>query len=376
MSDTIENAVTCGIEYEFETVTPEKIMETFNIKSWRTTHDASIESEGLYLNSTRILIPKSDNKILRLLSYQTATIGTEMVSRILNSDEKELYEQIKLITNIATSLGEPEETQRSGVHFHYSFSNPSLRMLKSIVRLAKYLESVFFYIGGMGYKFRGTENDSIYCRPITKSGPCCVKLNGSGWSQVFNIYRLLETKTVEEFWNIYGDLGNHTRRYNPVRYHWINLFPMFQGPEYRGTLEFRVFNKSQNPLFMFSAAMLCKKFVEYAIKSSFESLKEENLLKENSIFSYQSKGEIKESLIKFAELSDLDENSLKTLLLIIDKTPQISLDGGYVKSHIYSTQMRRELQNYWGGNYSPKCISEDEIKNPTFVDIHVLRGES
>jgi hypothetical protein len=373
----IQNSVTCGIEYEFETTTPDKIMSDFNIKSWRTTHDASIESDGIYLNSLKIIIPKTDSKILRLLSYQSVVVGTELVSRILNSDDSDLFQQIKLITNIATSLGEPIETQRSGIHFHFSFSNPSLRMLKSIIRLAKYLESVFYYVGGMGYRFRGIDNDSVYCRPITKTGPSCVRLYNDDWAQVFNIYRLLEAKSIEEFWDIYGNLNNHVRRYNPVRYHWINLFPMFPGPEYRGTLEFRVFNKTQNPLYIYSCAMLCKKFVEYSIRSSFESLKEENLLKENSIFSNQSKEEIKETLIKFSNLSDLDSNSLNVLLLIIDRTPEIRLENGYVKSHIYFTPMNRELSSYWGNSgFCPKTIPASEIKNPEFLDIHQLRGES
>jgi hypothetical protein len=373
----IQNAVTCGIEYEFESSIPDKIMEVFNIKSWRTTHDASIESDGIFLNSLKIIIPKSDNKILRLLSYQNVTVGIELVSRILNSDESDLFEQIKLITNIATSLGEPSETQRSGIHFHFSFSQPSLKMLKSIIRLAKYLESVFYYIGGMGYEFRGSNNDSIYCRPITKTGPSCVRLHNDEWAQVFNIYRLLETKNIEEFWDVYGNLNNHNRRYNPVRYHWINLFPMYPGPEYRGTLEFRVFNKTQNPLYIYSCAMLCRKFIEYSIRSSFESLKEENLLKENSIFSNQSKEEIKETLIKFANLSELDSKSLSILLLIIDRTLEIRLDEGYVKSHIYLTPMARELNSYWGNSgYYPKTIPLSEIKNPEFLDIHQLRGES
>jgi hypothetical protein len=373
-STIIETAETCGIEFETEKVSPDQIMEFVGDK-WFTTHDASIETDMASVgHGIRLARPdRNDPGIFRLIPYQNTVVGTELVSRILHSSLDEFYDEISRVCNVLTMLGEPPEGERAGIHFHFSYPAPSLKNLKSILRLGKYLEAVFYYLGGMGYEYRGLNNDSVYCRPITKFGPVCVEHSRGGYAQVFNIYDLLKTTSQEEFWYLYGDCRNHSRRYNPVRYHWLNLFPMCPvSPEYRGTLEFRVFNKSLNARYVWAVGLFCKKFVEYSIKSSYETLRDDGLLKENSIYNPGiSKDDVMGVLDHFGELSEIEGEVMEILMKIIERTPTITMEGKYIHTHL------RQNQNpYWSGNsYDPRRISSNEIHTPHFIDIHVLRGE-
>jgi len=364
----IQIGETFGIEFELDCCLPQEV----GLMNFRTTHDASCETDKI-VSGGLVLENSQNDKIFNIIQFNKAVVGTELVSGILDSDINNSLPIIKSLTNKLIELGETSTSERTGIHFHFSLPNPNLRILKSILRLGKYLESLFFVVGSMGYEFRGIKNDSIYCRPITKFGPPCVQHYRGGYTQVYNIYDVLKSSTVQEFWQRYGDLENHGGRYNPVRYSWLNLYPMYQLGEYKGTLEFRVFNKTLNPEFIYSALSLCKAFVNHSIKSSYNTLADEDLLHENSIYSLDlNKNIIRQSLDYFSELSGLDDGCRKTLHHIINISEIPALPRKYVHTHI-----RRELRDYWSsGNYSPVLIDPNLIFKPKYVDIHVLRGEA
>jgi hypothetical protein len=227
----------------------------------------------------------------------------------------------------------------------------------------------------MGYEFRGIQNDSIYCRPITKVGPVCIPYNGKN-AQVFNLPDLLESKTMMEFWYRYGDISHHSDKYSPVRYHWLNLFPCCPNSSTcRGTVEFRIFNKTLNPYFIYSTLMFCKYILLFALSSSYSKLKNQQLLTENSVYNDYTTDDIVRLLIDFINRADFDIDSsiVNNLLTIINRTPIPNLSDDYVFSHIMYS--RHDVNRYWAdGGYTPPIIL-DSIRKPNYVDIHVLRGE-
>ena len=355
---------TMGIEFEFDRLNSNSSVP----KIFRKTHDASIETDVKILG---IGIPVNNipNELIRLINYSNIVIGTELVSPILNSEDESFLEAIKSVTQVANRDGEPDISLRSGIHFHISLPNPTLTILKTLIRLGRCFEKLFFTIGGMGYTNRGEKNDAIYFRPITKYGPHCIPYRNN-YAQVFNVNELLKTKTRNDFWFLYGDCQNHQDRYNPIRYHWLNLYPMNPYGQYKGTVEFRVFNKSLNPLFIYAVANLCKKFVHLTLRSSFSSLKELELLDEYSIYDdIITKEDLFRQLIRLHDLTNFEEKTLKILMEILDQSNIPLIEPGYVHTHI-----RTRLNAYWQNNeYIPEVISS--VRTPNYVDIHTLRGE-
>jgi hypothetical protein len=371
----IEIGDTCGIEYETENLVPNDLNRGELNDVFRPTHDASIETDQARVGNLIINLDElKKGKFSSLLSYSGVTVGTELVSVILNSRDRSFIEIIKDLTNFLCEMGEGLTGERSGIHFHFSLPNPNLRILKSLVRLGKYLETVFYTVGCFGYEFRGLKNDFIYCRPITKFGPPCVPYGkNAGFVQSYNIHDLLKTESVPEFWEKYGDLQNHRGRYNAIRYSWLNLYPLFPNGDYKGTVEFRVFNKTLNSKFIYASALLCRAFVNYAIKSSYNSLLDDDLLHENSIYNDNiTKEDVVNQLLTFSGLSKLEDDVLEILLRIIDIS-----EIPYAEKKFVHTHLRRDVGYYWqNSEYSPEIIDKNYIFKPEYVDIHVLRGDA
>ncbi len=357
---------TCGIEYETEEINVNQI-QNLRGDGWNLTNDASIESDAFMLNNG--LVVRKNN--IKNIPTRRITIGTEIVSGILDSGNETFKNIIANLTTEIAKLGENPQGLRSGIHFHFSLSNPSLRILKSILRLGRYFEALFYTIGCMGYEFRGLQNDSIYCRPITFKGPVCIKGADGNFYQCYNITDALKATSIEEFWNIFGDVRQNNGRYNPVRYSWLNLYPLCPFGDYRGTLEFRLFNKTINPLFIYSTAILCKKFLELVLASSFDTLKESALLKTNSIFNTAiDKDHVKTDLLTLVNMTSIEDTVVTTLINIINQSNIPYLPSQYVHTHL------RRYNPFWcDSSYKPSPVNGREIKSPNFVDIHTLRGE-
>jgi hypothetical protein len=366
---------TFGLEFETEELTSE---DCRGLMGYKPTHDASIErkvnitSKGIKLNLDR----QSNKWVANFLPVtQDKLVGTELVSNILDSDSPDLFREINNLCYTLKELGEPDQCIRSGIHVHISFPNPNVRQLKSIMRLGRNFETLFYHLGGMGYEFRGIKNDSTYCRPITRVGPACIRYRNS-WAQCFYIEDLIKPErfSIEDFWNYYGDLQNHRDRYNPVRYTWLNLFPMYSQGQYKGTLEFRVFNHTLNPYFITTIIKLCSYFANVASKLTYINFKEEGLLREQSIFDGYSSNP-KDTLSTFKTLVEdevKDVGVFDTARDMLNRVDRFFLPQTPVRSHLYNT---RTLNPYWAdSSYEPPIIYSDP-KKPEYVDIHVLNGE-
>jgi hypothetical protein len=285
------------------------------------------------------------------------------------NNKDQIEDNLNTLTVFLRKIGEPLTSERSGIHFHVSVPY-NLRILKSIVRLGANLEDFYFYLGGFGYEHRGNKNNHIYCRPITQYGPTVVKYSSTEGHQVFNIKDLLDAKDVKEFWWRYyatardgGRAGDH---YSPVRYHWLNLLSLIQ----KGSLEFRVFNKTLNVDYIMAALEVCTKFVDLAMVSSYDTLKTGDFLSKNSIYLDRSKEEIVNTFNIFADRTNLSEKTYSIVQKIIKQTPHINIDKEYCFTHKQGYD-----SPFKGSDYHPELISLKSVKTPNFVDIHVLRGE-
>ena len=108
----IENLTTCGIEFECDVLNPNDLQSSSPgiLRNWKCTHDASIETD--VVQSARFtFLPEKNFKYLPVVK---TTIGVELVSNILNSDNDDFYNVIDELTNFLSFSGETEQSERSG----------------------------------------------------------------------------------------------------------------------------------------------------------------------------------------------------------------------------------------------------------------------
>lgn len=355
---------TIGLEFETERIFPSSIHLPGH---FNTTHDASIESPAHTRDNVSFVIMKDD---LELGNRRRAgAIGTEIVSVPISLEsgtgslEKDLTELISALN----TAGEPEKSYRAGIHIHVSMPI-SLTILKAIIRLGLYLESSFYYIGCFGYHFRGAVmNDSVYCRPITGTGPVVVN-TPKGYGQIYDINDLLEATTCSQFWNCYGQLSseNGVERYHPSRYTWLNLHSLLL----HSTLEFRVFNKTFNPLFILASIELCQKFCLFCLSNNYNNFKNLGLLKINSIFDTNQSTSL-EALKKFTNIVEMEKDKVEILEMLVRIAPEIKLKEGYIFTHL--SRFRDYL--FWkNSDYCTPKISNSLVRPADYVDIHTIGG--
>lgn len=372
-----------GMEVEVCNIPQHILGQTIDRALWRIEHDASVESDSIYIQTNQ-----NNNGLMALhlpivlaRNFQTlnSTVGGEIVLAPPYPFEEgvtNLLESFKRLTYKLQELGEPERGTRNSIHYHISMPY-SLKVLKTILKLGGWLEDVFYYIGGQGYTFRGElANNSAYCRPITKCGPPCTREYSSRqYVQVFTIDDLLRSSNSKDFWYRFGNssIENNVERYHPARYTWLNLYSLLA----HGTLEFRAFNFTLNPFFMFAEASLCKAFCDTVMHFSWSK---ENKIKDltiNSIYDKRNKGDIIETLLSFCELADseyLSQPIIDTLVHIIEMTPKISLQEGLVRTHLTERVFSRVL-DYSNLPYSVETYHDTVVDEVIVQDIHTLRGE-
>ncbi len=356
---------TVGVELETTGIpqsTLSRIVSANFDRGWRIVHDASIESPGGY-NGVGIyfILPRSNERRLNIQS-DGATIGGEIVSPVLAGDRLEIYNLYDILTDKLHQAGEPEINSRSSVHVHVSFPSPSLEQMKAALRVAAYFENLFFYLGTNGYTFRGETNSAIYCRPITGKGPCCVPVGGNKFAQIFNLQDLYSAANVEEFWDRFGDARNKDGHYQPVRYHWFNLFPTYPGGSYKGTLEIRIWNETLNPDRIATAVEITRAFARIVYKYAYD---QELFSVENSILGNNpSPSELITLLNRFSEMGHLTNKDYYVAESILNLAPPVNIPNNYVFTH------KTDTGRFFTGSYSPSKIPNNQIVIPTWVDSH------
>jgi hypothetical protein len=238
--------------------------------------------------------------------------------------------------------------------------------------LAGYLEAAFFRLGSFGYRPRGEHMDFIYYRPITKSGPQVIN-SGEGYRHLLDYGDVLLSENNRDFFRRCGDIYNAESRYHPSRYLWINFYNMYH--KRRGHLEFRVFNKTLNWLYLYASVELCKHFVTTCHK-------------------YKHMDLIKILKDTFGDISPLDdppenhENYFNNILTVLGMENDIvnsilydiwqkSCYPNYSDSKVFSHLFRRNHVHFREGYTRPKKLTKKEIAEvtkPYYVDIHYLKN--
>jgi hypothetical protein len=360
-------AETIGFELECEKIYRQRL---FNLpKGFNMTGDASIESDSLLIKGIPVVL-HGENKALK---FSAGVIGTEILSSIINTNKPYLG-TLKELCNTLLSLGETEQSKRAGIHVHVSFIN-NLRILKSALELGANLEDMFFLLGGLGYEFRGIENDSTYCRPITEFGPPIINDNEGDLYPCFILEDVLKSRDMEQFRTRLGDLRQlHGNRYIPVRYMWLNFYNIYSS---QCTLEFRNWNKTLNPLAIQLAIEVCKGFAQLAISRAYAKSEP---LSVNSIYHKRSKGEIIETFLNFANEIDLASHLMSVAMELLETTPISGLDlpNEYTYSHLrFHANGRKDPIHWTESSYRPSIrVDEHRVRIPKFIDIHNLRSVS
>lgn len=356
---------TVGLEFETENIYQRNRIEGFSVDGFSTTHDASIESDAI-LSRSGLVFKKTNCGFFA--GRGNVVIGTEFISQPTDLTEVDFLSQIKKLTNFLMRSGETEIGLRSGIHIHVNFPY-NLSVLKQTIRLGQFLEDLFYLLAGNGNTFRGVENEAIYTRPITGFGPPIVS-TGFSYIPVFNVNDLLQSEKLSEFWYRYGNLiprEGRIEKYHPARYTWLNLHSILL----HGTLEFRPFNKSLNPYFIWAEIQLCRKFAEYVFTRNYANLSSDGFNIENSIYLGREKREIINTFNAFAKVVELDPTISEIIKDIIHRTPLYKQADGWVFSHL-----RNQGTFYMDSSkYRPNDVNSSHIHRVKVVDIHTLRGE-
>ena len=114
-----------GIEFEVEDI-PQRIELPRNVYEYfNKDHDASCESDGYFKNGMFFNIPLKRD-------FQRDLLGTELVSRILDSSEEEnIRRPIYDLVNFLSENGESSESFRAGIHVHVNMGGYNLNILKN-----------------------------------------------------------------------------------------------------------------------------------------------------------------------------------------------------------------------------------------------------
>jgi hypothetical protein len=354
-----------GLEIELEDILfqgdnrdiPDKILDV-----WRITHDASCEKDAFVLGNS--LVFPLEEKIQDIVpGANKMVLGGEFVSSVVNVED--VGDITKDLCGYAISKGESLHSSRAGMHIHVNFQGASTRMLQESLKLWEYFEDVFYYIGGMGYRFRGLDNDFTYCRPLTR--PICVPVP-TGYAKSVDL-ELITNSKPNTFWNYWGDivvLGQRLRKYIPVRYHGYNITPVFKG---QGSIEFRVFNKSLNPSYIQAVAKFCSAFGGMSVIKGIGQYKDK-FVGRHSIFEKRNLNEILGDMVSLCSIMEIGGRDIDILGSIITQTPEIVPEQSYIYSHL------QDIPVHWSnGDTEYVPVDRGEIKSPRYKDLHVLRGE-
>jgi hypothetical protein len=357
--------VTLGLEFESVVASKEDMGTYINcdpsIKKYlkQITRDASVESTFMSIKNSSCKLFIGDKWIRNHITNSGVTIGgyeTITVPLELNL----MRDVIKRITAIEELRGEIF-SNRSSIHVHTGYPSGFI-FLKTAVALGLAVEPLLFKIAGMTRPYRGMENDSAYCRPL--SIPPAVKLTDSKQYAVLDPVGSLDSTSPSDFWGKYGISADNRERYNPLRYFCINAFSILL----RGTLEYRFFNFSTSASHIEAVASLCRFISDLMLRVPLSVIKDINVLDICEAHSDSEYIFILNRLVKLgghynSELRIEKRDYLK-ILELIEKTPQPVFKNEFILSHIRDPILSRgqAIEN------GLKLI--DSARFPNIVDIH------
>jgi hypothetical protein len=350
---------TVGVEIETDTITQrvgEEITAHFR-GEFKADRDASIESNSYRTPSGVNILNK---KFIKGVSREV--LGVEFISSPMVMDA--FRPAVRKLTGILRTMGEPEKSKRSSIHIHVGCDS-NIKTLQNVLKLFKYVEPLFYRLGGMGYDFRGKSNKSIYCRPITTVyGPPIVPSENGHYYSIFNPEDLLEEGIdSSRFWYIMCIDPNRIQRYHPSRYFGLNIFSTLL----HGTLEFRFFNKTLDHMKISAVASLCQGITEWATKNRDGSYK------------VPSSGNTDEDRLNFLielinkntnyKMSDIDAMTLNSIMTL---TSPYSVEEEFVKSHLFG---KWTMNSFWMEGNDKVRHPKESVVDSGFIDIHNINNK-
>ena len=324
-----------GLELEVETVRRLNLPPALQMM-FRATHDASTEAMAPTIDGQHIMYGSS--------STRSETFGFEYVSRIINVEDESLIRQLLMTIKAA---GEPRHSTRGSIHIHIGVGH-NLQMLKNIMKLWLFSEKFWYHLGGMGYKYRGWVNESVYCRPMRASQAVP---HGDIWVRAIDVDSCLKATRLSEFWSAYGIPQDYREKYHPSRYQGLNVYSLLL----HETLEFRIFNKCLKPDWVMEVVNICKAFTAAVMNpnSRFN-------LPENDLFSQTKAQYIWDILCPILQETGIEFNPdiIREILL---ETEEPDIPNPDIKTHL----RRFEGHPIFRGH--PRVSSPDESG---FLDIH------
>lgn len=179
-------------------------------------------------------------KILRDTSIRTEGDGEqcELVTPILKWDDIETLQEI--VWNLRRAGAKVNES--CGQHVHVGAAGMTAAMIRNLVNTFASREELF-------HKALKVSEDRKrrYCKPVDER--FLAELNTR------------KPETLDELKKIwYGDDGDHSEHYDYSRYHALNLHATFT----KGTVEFRIFNGTLEPIAVAAAIHLSAALVAFA----------------------------------------------------------------------------------------------------------------
>lgn len=219
----------------------------------RVNRDASTEMYVRYKGNIPLV---EGNSLVRSFNGKADTFGYE-----LNIPPVNRIAAQRIIFSLLPALqmkGEIE-SDRCSSHIHVGFQ-ASLQMLKNALITGLFVDPILFKLSIARTHFRGKINNSIYARPLFM-GPTVNADDGNHY-RLLNYNHALDAKDVPEFWEsfAYAQIGDRENvpRYHPGRYFAINLWSI----PLHGTVEFRHWNQSLNPAYLWNMVQLCQAIAE------------------------------------------------------------------------------------------------------------------
>ena len=366
MSDNTPD--TLGLEFESIISTTSAMCAKYGLALTRhpyiksAVRDASVESEASSVGAaSKLFLGNSHLRDkLKMDKGNVVVSGYEIVTHPLSLTD--MRKAIADIINIQVKMGEIY-SDRTSIHVHTGFPT-GLIFAKVAVALGLRVEPLLYKIAGMGREFRGSNNNSTYCRPLVM-GPA-VRLTDSSKIVQLDAESALITAGPAAFWGRFGGIHmEDVERYNPVRYIGINIYSTLL----RGTMEYRHFNYSNNGRYVGAVAALCQfisdLMTRVSINTALDSIEKVSIFEKNPTSSYHG---IMDDLLKLGSYYNckvhLEERDVSTIAELIEITPQPVFVKKPILSHIKRGRISLSEAMFFG----LKLVTD--AQEPNFVDIH------
>lgn len=251
-----------GIEIEFAGISMSLLKKKIP-RGWKLERDGSLTREVPTIAGREVSLELQS--LSRYTNVQRTTIGGELVSPILSFEHtRRLTKDVEYILDILKQESE-RVSDLASIHIHiYAGKYPPLEFLRNYIMLVRAIEAPVFRLSvGESKEHRGVTNDDyLYCRPITGDGPQFVQDSETGmWMKAFDLDKMLKyAKTANDMIRAWCRSDYQPNKWVPGRYYWTHFVSLYR----QGTLEFRQFNQTMHTKYILAWLDLSRAIVKKA----------------------------------------------------------------------------------------------------------------